>query len=315
MPNWTSNRLYFKKSDRIQTEADLKRLLDTAGFSRQYAEALHILRRAFVLVHSGTIRVDSDLYGVAPLVWQTAAGGSLIDLNAEVNPLVSALIRLAGTTVATVSTVIAIRTIGLEADLGQYAVEMNQATTAWEHANEIFKAVYFDYTESFNRDTSLSEWVARLVNRELGNPLPGEIWHHMGSIVPPGWLPEINGFNGNVDPTQESSYDQNIRLFGTKWSTLELAVGIDGEQIFVDFDTAWSQPSELYYDSFSAKYPELDEFYFAEQGTGFCGSGVAITPGCVGFKHASLDLVHNENDEVVSVSPAWIDGKVRDYGG
>lgn len=315
MPNWCCNRIYFKKSDRLQTADDLKALLDSTGWTRTYAEALHVLRRAFLLVHSGHIRVDAELYGLPPLVWQTEAGGCLIDLNATVNPVVSRLIRMLIDGESTTELLERVVNLGLTAELHKYPNQDDYNDICWQHATKVFHTVLYDYAGTFPKSLILADY---LQPQTYGTELkaePNDLLHHMGSVVPVALLPAINGYNGVLDKDTQSGYDQCVDEYGTKWAVLDMRVWLDKEHVYVDFDTAWTNPSEQYYDRLSDRIPEFDTLHYAEQGVGFCGDGVAITPGCVAFRESSLDIIRGEDDEPVSVSPEWIVGKVDHYGG
>lgn len=328
MPNWCTSRLYFQKSDRIKTPEDLRAVLDNFGFRKDYAEAMHVIRRAFLLVHSGLVRVRPELYGRAPLIWMieprrsinTAVKpprGCLIDLDAPVNPVVSDLIALINTPKANQETLKQIVQLGAMAELHKYTPPEDEDDYCWSHVCAIWDLVWRDWETTLVPKGMVEAFMVDKPYTEPKNDILGCFGHELHEYVPFSLLAQLNGFNGTLDPKGLNGYDQNTHLYGTKWTNVGMRVGLKDDRIYVDFATAWAPPSEIYNDALSLKHPEFDEAYYAEMGVGFCGSIIALEPGVTLSKTADLKIEYTDEEceEIKSISPAWIEGNVSDYGG
>lgn len=342
MPNWTANRLYFNPSTSC-TKKQVIAAMDTTGFSELLAHGVHSARALFLLVFSGVIRVRGDCYGHAPLNWMTKFGGARVDFNKPVDEEVSELVLILNGVFDTdkLTRLVAFASARKFFDTVDSLAECTVTSESWKQSMDLFGAVYFDYCSDMytavNRTHTINDryfgWLNYYYNRD--DEVATETlckkdydgYHSMLSVIPPDILPEINGFNGRMNTTDDRTYrsrsptsrDSYIQRYGTKWPGFTFTVGVSEGKVYLDFETAWSPPNERYFDLLSEKVPQLEEIYYAEQGIGFCGSGLVLHPGTVFWRNADLKIEYDDEDldEVVCkvISPDWIVGKVGNYGG
>jgi len=343
MPNWTSNRLYFQGPPETTKDVVIQRM-NNSGFTELLAHGVHTARALFLLVFHGCIRVDGHVYGREPFSWMTKFGGARVDLNKPIDHEASELAsELSGVfDREKIARLVAFgqsrRFFDTVDQLDAVAID----STCWQQAAVMLNEVYFDYREgdwsAKEESNSINDRFFRWLNyysneREVVKPVVDRTephyYHTMFEAIPPRVLPEINGFNGHVRAPEknnplrlgrlgckDSSYGSYIQTYGTKWPGFEFSIGEEEGRVFVDFDTAWSPPSEQYYDALSEMIPSLDRIYYAEAGMGFCGSGVVLTPGTTLWKAAEMTTLYDESDDsVLEIQPEWIVGKVGHYGG
>ena len=89
-------------------------------------------------------------------------------------------------------------------------------------------------------------------------------------------FPHIRGNNDPVDP-ETAWWDWRVQNWGTKWdigydSARDNYAQVDGNEMFVYFDSAWSPPIDAY-----QKLQEMGfkiRAYYFESGCGFCGQWI-----------------------------------------
>lgn len=343
MPNWCANRLWFQGPPG-STKEQVIRKMNNSGFTELLAHGVHTARALFLLVFHGCIRVEGHVYGREPFSWMTEFGGARVDLNKPIDYEASELaLELNG--VFDRDKIERLVAFGQSRRFFDSVDQLDAAaldSTCWHRAAELLNKVYYDYREgpwtNEGHVTSVNDRFFRWLNyysneREVEKPVVDktvqQYYHTMFEIIPPKVLPEINGFNGHVKAPEKgnpyrlgsrgSSYGDYVQTYGTKWPGFEFFVGEQDGLVYIDFDTAWAPPNEQYFDALSEHIPALDRIYYAEQGVGFCGSGVVLTPGTTLWKQAELSMVYNETEDgdltVAEVQPEWIVGKVGNYGG
>lgn len=342
MPNWTSNRLYFKPDAALQSKADVLEALHNTGFSELYAHGVHTARALFLLVFSGVIRVRPQLYGLPPLRWMSKFGGARVTLDLPVDDDVSLLIErcngVADTN--TLTRLVAYATVNdwfTQTTVLSELAELHQE--CWTRASELFNEVWYDYSESLTSQTTFNDWVTYYSNPRLATPelIPDTGYHDMRELVPMQLLPELNGFNGRfarggrnanahwntlaellgiIRGVVPSAYAANCELYGTKWPGFEFSVGVENDLVYVDFNTAWSPPSNHWLEALSKQYPAFTESYWSEASLRQCGSTVVLEPGLVLERGGPLQITESKDNTDCSVTgPDWILNKVGHYGG
>lgn len=84
-------------------------------------------------------------------------------------------------------------------------------------------------------------------------------------------------------------YDWCVGNWGTKWDACELFYDIDGDEITVSFDTAWSPPTDLY-DKLVAEGWQVYATYH-ESGMGYVGEYSDGFDECYDYSNMSADEV------------------------
>ncbi|QXO11071.1 hypothetical protein pEaSNUABM54_00245 [Erwinia phage pEa_SNUABM_54] len=343
VPNWCSNRLYFQGPPESTKEQVIQKM-NNSGFTELLAHGVHTARALFLLVFHGCIRVDGHVYGREPFSWMTEFGGARVDLNKPIDYEATELAMILNGVFdrEKLERLVAFGQGRKFFDTVDQLDAVALDSTCWQRAAELLNSIYYDYRVGpWGNDkdvTTNNERFFRWLNyysneREVEKPVVDQTveqyYHTMFEIIPPQVLPEINGFNGRVQaPSKDnphrlgsrgSSYGSYVQTYGTKWPGFEFFVGEEDGRVFIDFDTAWSPPNEEYYDALSEHVKQLDRIYFAEQGMGFCGSGVVLAPGTTLWKQSEMTTIYDESkdDELVvdSIQPEWIVGKVGSYGG
>lgn len=345
MPNWCASRIYFDPKSGFTVE-QARAAMDSSGFNELMAHGVHSARALFLLVFSGVIRVRGECYGREPLTWMTKYGGARIDLNRPIDHEASDLVGLLNGVFDTekLACLVAFATSRRWFDTVDQLNEVTVDSTCWQQSIDLFKVVLHDYSHTYDyatRESNINDIYFKWLNYFYDRPEPkveeiaqvaepGVGYHLMASVLPTHVLPEINGFNGNLRTYANekrglldrfAAYGSNVTHFGTKWPGFEFRASEKDGHVFLDFETAWSPPNEEYFDALSERIPQLNEIYYAEQGVGFCGSGVAIEPGVVAWRSGDLEIEYTELEgqpyvcEVTNVSPGWIKDKVGSYGG
>lgn len=341
MPNWCAARLYFTGG---ATKESVKQSMDSSGFSELLAHGVHSARALFLLVFSGVIRVRGECYGHAPFNWMTKYGGARIDFNKPIDDEASDLaLSLNGVFDSDKLTrLVAFATNRRFFDTIDTLVECVAASECWKQSMALFGEVYFDYCCDMRTTTNQTRtindryfgWLNYYYQREEEcavrerKPDDPDGYHDMRSVIPLPVLPEINGFNGKMCAdtgswllNPDKGYGSNVQTYGTKWPGFQFRIGVDqaDNKVFLDFETAWSPPTEEYFDLLSERNPQLEEIYYAEQGIGFCGSGLVLHPGTVFWRNADLTIECEDTpdgwESCKVTSPEWIIGKVDNYGG
>lgn len=165
-----------------------------------------------------------------------------------------------------------------------------------------------------SRMTSEAWWNTRCENNDAQHGFQFD----MLTLIPTQLDVEINGFNGRLLNGVSRGYDFYVNTYGIKWPTgYDLIIDDSAENFLViDFDTPWCAPEPEVLKVLSRQYDCNLTHWYSEAGEGFCGYSRVEQGTVIEQDWDYLTWSDTEDDESGEViSPDWIIGNVRHYGG
>lgn len=330
MPNWCANTLEFHGiTDERFNEIWADFYDTTAAF--KIDEGIYRLRKLFILIYTGAVRVSSELYFEPPLVYLTEYGGAHINTNQPVDEEVSNIWR----GILSVNQICPV----LAEALGRLfmercwecsiTMEPDWLVDSQDFADSILGKAWYDYSPTDLYTTPTSPSTAFLDTRFEQPPVQeNRLYHSMFTIIPPPALNEIVGYNNALFKSERglhrfdssrSSRAAYIDIYGVKWAGMWNAANVDRVAEFaakhcICGDTPWSPLSIDYLEALAEKYNVELTHYYCEQGMAYCGKRVPAKT----FRDIPEKLVGHETEDgedYVIDGPEWVKEKVENYGG
>ncbi|MDX6917759.1 DUF1281 domain-containing protein [Pectobacterium carotovorum] len=310
MPNWCANRLYIK-GDKAGI-GELKALIRGERYPYHDGAIVRSIQ-LFLAGVAGILRpVDDAEYQPFPELVAAGGGGetvanrafsewlSLLSVNAELDELACEKIS------------------SLYEQSGIALLKWEDLTT--EHHEKIAPIIlkkHFDWMHGSFANAKAPETFWNGISEQLTGICASGL--DLRFVLPTRLAVEINGFNGELLNGIQSSYNYYVwERYGVKWpSSIDVEeIGESEEFVAVDFDTAWSPPTESVFAALSEQYQCEIEHYYSEAGCDFCGFRMYSCGELIQLGDSSLEYAeeHEEGWSEV-IGPEWILNNVAHFGG
>ncbi|MEQ9883282.1 DUF1281 domain-containing protein [Pectobacterium brasiliense] len=310
MPNWCANRLYIK-GDKVGI-SELKALMRGERYPYHDGAIVRSIQ-LFLAGVAGMLRpVDDAEYQPFPELVAAGVGDATVANRAfsEWLFLLNANTEL--------DDVVSLRINALYEQSGIGLIRWEDLTVGQrEKIAPIIIKKHFDWMHGSFANAKAPETFWNGISERLTGICASGL--DLRFVLPTRLAVEINGFNGELLNGIQSSYDYYVwERYGVKWpSSIDVEeIGESEEFVAVDFDTAWSPPTEAVFEALSARYQCEIEHYYSEAGGDYCGFRVYSSGELTQRGEASLEYAEeNEEGWAEVIGPEWIVNNVAHFGG
>lgn len=328
MPNWCANTIEFHGITDERFNEIWADFYNQAQVFR-VSEGIHRLRKLFILIYTGAVRVSPELYFEPPLVNLTVYGGAHIDTGREVDTEVSDLWRLILNRPRLTDDVIAaLARMFLERQWEcSITMEPEWLVNGLDFADEILRELWMEYDPDPSYRFPTQNPTLDFLDYQLKPETPPKdvLYHSLFTVLPPRSLNELNGYGSTPfkraghSPIPQTSRQGYLNDYETKWASMwnsatpERVAEFAGKHCICG-DTAWTPFSIAYLEALAAKYDVSITHYYCEQGLSFCGTRREIRSFRDHQERLQGHLTDDEEDYIID-GPEWAKEKMENYGG
>lgn len=332
MPNWCETVLEFTVPSEREA-VDLINRFDNPDELLEIELGTHYLRKLFILIYTGHVRVATNLYALEPLRRLSIYGGAHIDLNKPIDDeasfiwnMVALKPYLEDDTIKMLREFFEKRGWDCEFDFEPDFMREN-----WDFGCKLLEDMGYDYFNDYfnNKDRSLGGWFKEKPPelKSYGTENDNSPYHGMEAWDRPRIQHIIGGYNNSVGlGGVTDGFINNVEQYGTKWPGFQFDWKIkelDTGQwlVRIEFSTAWSPFDASYLQIINRYLGVYPNRFYSEMGMGYCGCDIYQDPdlGYLSTTDQISGQIVNEglDDEDWEVTgPVWLIKKMEGrYGG